>query len=174
MPCMLKGLHSNLDEPSWDIVGAHMTSAMVVAEQAGVRMMKEYFEIEASKATPQYGFRKGLKLFNDKGYQAAKHELKANLLGRGCNNKLSSKDLTWDIRKQALGYLMFLKRKRSGKMKGRGCANGRPQREYITKEESSLPTVSLYALMGSCLMDAMDDRKVITVDIPGTFLQGEW
>ena len=86
---------------------------------------------------------------------------------------LSSKDLTWDIRKQALGYLMFLKQKRSGKMKGRGCANGRPQREYITKEESSSPTVSLYALMGSCLMDAMDNRKVITVDIPGAFLQGE-
>ena len=59
-------------------------------------------------------------------------------------------------------------------MKGRGCANGRPQQEYITKEESSLPTVSLYALMGSCLMDAMDDRKVITVDIPGVFLQGNW
>ena len=86
---------------------------------------------------------------------------------------LSLKDLTWNIRKQGLGYLMFLKRKRSGKMKGRGCANGRLQREYITKEESSSPTVSLYALMGSCLMDAMDNRKVITVDIPGAFLQGE-
>ena len=28
--------------------------------------------------------------------------------------------------------------------------------------------------MGSCLMDAMDGRKVITVDIPGAFLQGDW
>ena len=28
--------------------------------------------------------------------------------------------------------------------------------------------------MGSCLMDAMDSRKVITVDIPGVFLQGDW
>ena len=87
---------------------------------------------------------------------------------------LSWKNLTWDIRKQALGYLMFLKRKRSGKMKGRGCADGRPQRECITKEESSSPTVSLYAFMGSCLMDAIDGRKVITVDIPGAFLQGDW
>ena len=68
---------------------------------------------------------------------------------------------------------MFLKRKRSGKMKGKGCADGRPQREYITKEESSSPTVSLYALMGSCLMDAIDGRKFITVDIPGAFLQGD-
>ena len=69
---------------------------------------------------------------------------------------------------------MFLKQKRSEKMKGRGCTNGRPQLEYITKEEPRLPTVSLYALMGSCLIDAMDSRKVITVDIPGAFLQGDW
>ena len=87
---------------------------------------------------------------------------------------VSWKDLTWDIRKQALGYLMFLKRKRSGKMKGRGCADGRPQQEYITKKESSSPTVSLYALMGSCVMDASDDKRVITVDIPGDFLQWNW
>ena len=83
---------------------------------------------------------------------------------------LSWKDLTWNICKRALGYLMFLKRKLSGKMKGKGCADGRPQREYITKEESSSPTVTLYALMGSCVIDTLDDRKVITVDIPGAFL----
>ena len=59
-------------------------------------------------------------------------------------------------------------------MKGRGCADGRPQRDYITKEESSSPTVSLSVLMGSCVMDALDDRKVITADISGAFLQGDW
>ena len=37
-----------------------------------------------------------------------------------------------------------------------------------------MPTVSLYALMGSCVMDALDNRKVITVDIPGVFLQEDW
>ena len=52
-------------------------------------MMKEYFEIEASKSTPQYGFRKGLKLFGDKEYQAAKDKLETNLLGRGCIDMLS-------------------------------------------------------------------------------------
>ena len=66
----------------------------MVAEQAGVRMMKEYFENKASKATPQYGFRKRLTLFGDEGYQAAKNELKVNLLGRGCINMLSWKNLT--------------------------------------------------------------------------------
>ena len=28
--------------------------------------------------------------------------------------------------------------------------------------------------MGSCLMDAINGRKMITVDIPGAFLQGDW
>ena len=66
------------------------------------------------------------------------------------------------------------KEEKSRKMKGQGCADGRPQRDYITKKESSSLTVWLYALMGSCVTDALDDRKVIMVDIPGTFLQGVW
>ena len=59
-----------LDGDYWNRIASHIchvVGAMVVAEQAGVRMMKEYFEIEASKSTPQYGFRKGLKLFGDEG-----------------------------------------------------------------------------------------------------------
>lgn len=28
--------------------------------------------------------------------------------------------------------------------------------------------------MASCVMDALDKRNVITVDIPGEFLQGDW
>ena len=55
-----------LNRDYWNRMASHICpviGAMVVAEQAGVRMMKEYFEIEASKSTPQYGFRKGLKLF---------------------------------------------------------------------------------------------------------------
>ena len=71
-------------------------------------------------------------------------------------------------------YLMFLKRKRCGKIKARGCADGRPQREYLSKDESSSPTVSIYALMTSCLMDAIEGRKVATCDIPGAFLQVDW
>ena len=59
-------------------------------------------------------------------------------------------------------------------MKGRGYTDGRPQKEYMTEKEPSSPTVSLYALMGSCLMNAIDNRKVITVDIPGAFLQNDW
>ena len=57
---------NELDGPHWNQLNSHICpilGAMVVTEQAEVQMMKEYFEIEASKSTPQYGFRKGLKLF---------------------------------------------------------------------------------------------------------------
>ena len=91
---LTRNLQSDLDGIAWKSLYSHMVLAMVVAEQVGVRMMKEYFEIETSKATPQYGFRKGLKLFGDKSYQAAKNELKVNLLGRGCIDMLSWMDLT--------------------------------------------------------------------------------
>ena len=76
--------------------------------------------------------------------------------------------------KNGMTYLMFLKRKRTGKVKARGCADGRPQREYISKEDSSSPTVSIYALMAQCVMNAIEGRKVVTCDIPGAFLQSDW
>ena len=62
---------------------------------------------------------------------------------------------TLDIRKQTLGCIMFLKSKQSRKMKGKGCAKGRPHQEYITKEESSSPIVLLCDRTGLCLMNAM-------------------
>ena len=58
-------------------------------------MMKEHFEIEVSKSTPQHGFRKGLKLFGDEGYQAAKNKQETNILGTDYIDILSWKDLTW-------------------------------------------------------------------------------
>jgi hypothetical protein len=92
----------------------------------------------------------------------------------GAVKMLKPSEINKNIRYEALNYLMFLKRKRCGKIKARGCADGRPQREYISKDESSSPTVSIYALMTSCLMDAIEGRKVATCDIPGAFLQADW
>eukprot|EP00980_Cylindrotheca_fusiformis_P019025 scaffold6394_cov98-Cylindrotheca_fusiformis.AAC.1 len=68
---------------------------------------------------------------------------------------------------------MFLKEKRSGKIKGRGCADGRKQRIYKTKEETSSPTISVEALFLSCLIDAIERRHVMVVDIPGAFMHAD-
>jgi Reverse transcriptase (RNA-dependent DNA polymerase) len=68
---------------------------------------------------------------------------------------------------------MFLKKKRSGHIKGRGCADGRRQRLDIPKEEASSPTVTLESVFLTSLIDAAEDRDVATVDIPGAFLQAD-
>jgi hypothetical protein len=54
-----------------------------------------------------------------------------NLSGIGAVKMLKPSEINKNIRYEALNYLMFLKRKRCGKIKARGCADGRPQREYI-------------------------------------------
>jgi hypothetical protein len=86
-------------------------------------------------------------------------------------NGAKSHELTKEQKREALKYLMFLKEKRCGRIKGRGCADGRKQRLYKTKEETSSPTVSIEAVLFSCMIDAMEDCDVATLDIPGAFMQ---
>ena len=59
-------------------------------------------------------------------------------------------------RKEVLAYLMFLKRKPCGKIKGRGCADSRKQRAYITKEESKAPMVSTEAVFLTGVIDVLE------------------
>jgi hypothetical protein len=44
---------------------------------------------------------------------------------------------------------------------------------YKTKEETSAPTVSVESLFLSCVIDAKEQRKVVTCDIPGAFMQAD-
>ena len=65
-------------------------------------------------------------------------------------------ELTREQRVQALSSLMFLTQKRDGKIKGRACANGSKQREYINKESATLPTVAMDSLMIKAAIDAVE------------------
>ena len=56
------------------------------------------------------------------------------------------------------------------KIKGRGCADGRKQWDWISKEDTTSPTVSTEGLMLSCIIDEMKVRDVATAEIPGAFL----
>jgi hypothetical protein len=160
-----RGLNSTLDRPHWN---------NCVHTQYCMSVISGYGNLEATLSTPQYGFQKGLKVFGEDGYKATIKELDANLIGRNIIEMLPPEGITRDIFKMSLGYLMFLKRKRCGKIKARGCADGRPQREYISKDQSSSPTVANNALFTTCLVDAIEIRAVAICDIPGAFLQADW
>ena len=41
----------------------------------------------------------------------------------------------------------------------------------MSKEDASSPTSSLYAVLLSCIIDAMEGRDVATIDIPNALVQ---
>ena len=86
---------------------------------------------------------------------------------------LNMENMTIENKSSALRYLMFLTKKRIGRIKARGCADYSKQREYMTKEETYAPTVSAEALMISCLIYAKVGRDVATIDIPGAFMHAD-
>ena len=118
----------------------------------------------------QMSVKAGIKQFRKKGEEAIMLELE-QLLYHKVMQGHDAKTLTKQQKKAALKYLMFLKEKRCGKIKGRGCADGWKQRLYKTKDETSSPMITIESLFLTCLIDAMEERCVITCDIPGAFMQ---
>ena len=125
---------------------------------------------DVPEETAQMSMKKGLRVFGEEGYAAVKKEMQ-QLHDRKVMQPINRKDLTPAQKREALGYLMFLKKKQSGTIKGRGCADGRKQRAYITKEESTSPTISTEAMFLTAVVDAWESRKVAVLDVPGAFMQ---
>ena len=125
-----------------------------------------------SYVTAQMSAKKGLKIFKEEGPGALMKELRQVILMdvmSGCH----ARELSKDEKRRALRYkyLMFLKQKRCGMIKGRGCVDDRPQRLWKTKQETTSPTVSIESLFISCMIDAMEERDVATIDIPSAYMQ---
>jgi len=76
-------------------------------------------------------------------------------------------------KRDALEAINLIKEKRTGKIKGCTCADGRKQRKWINKEDTASPTVSLEALITSLLIDAFEERDVATFDVPGAYLNAK-
>jgi hypothetical protein len=66
---------------------------------------------------------------------------------------------------------MLLKKKWDGKIKGKTVAGGNNQRDYISKEDASSPTVTTESVLLSCIINAKEERGVAVVDIPNVFVQ---
>ncbi|MFN7263281.1 MAG: reverse transcriptase domain-containing protein, partial [Cyanobacteriota bacterium] len=122
--------------------------------------------------TAQMTAKKGLQYFGQRGADAILAEMK-QVHYRNVIRPRMSKDLTKEQKKQALRYLMFLKEKRCGRIKGRGCADGRKQRLWKTREETSSPTVRTESVFLSAVIDACEEREVVTLDVPGAFMQAD-
>ena len=118
----------------------------------------------------QLSLKMGLKTWKDKGRPAAKSEMKQLHM---CDTFITKhyKDLDVVQRKSILESHMFLKEKKNGDIKGRTVAGGNKKRDFISKEDSRLPTVSTEAVLLSCIIDAEEERDVTVIDIPNEFIQ---
>ena len=97
----------------------------------------------------QYIIKQGLKKFGQRGTDAVQVELE-QIDVRDVMDPKDASTLSKEQKRAALNYLMFLKKKRCGRIKGRGCADGWKQRLYKRKSETSSPIVAIKSLMLSC------------------------
>ena len=79
--------------------------------------------------------------------------------------------LTKKQKDQLLESHIFVEEKRDGTIKARKVIGGNKQRDYITKQDVSSPTVTAEAVMLTCVIDAQENRDVAVVDIPNAFVQ---
>jgi hypothetical protein len=118
----------------------------------------------------QYLLNKGLKVFGQRGCHASMKEMD-QLHHRSCFAPISVAEMTpteWRKKQQAL---MFLGEKRDGTIKGRMVYNGRPTREWLSREDSSSPTAALESIILTGVIDAHKGHDVMTCDIPNAFIQ---
>ena len=128
-------------------------------EDAFTLLMGDDAEQVFNFLTEQMSAKRGLQQFGEAGAEAIKKELE-QLVYRKVMQGRSAGQLTTVQKKAALRYLMFLKQKRCGCIKGRGCADGRKQHLWKSKDETSSPTISVEALFTTCLIDAKEGRDI--------------
>ena len=97
----------------------------------------------------------------------------AQLDYKGAYEPVHATDLTEPQRRGALRIINLIKEKRDGRLKGRSVADGRPQRAFYTKEETSSPTATPESVLLTALIDAVEDRHVVVADVTGAYLNAD-
>ena len=118
----------------------------------------------------QLSLKGGLKRWGTEARDAVHSEMK-QLHFRDTFQPTHYRDLSEQERKMLLESHMFIKQKRDGKIKARTVAGGNKQRDFISKEDSSSPTVATEAVLLTCIIDAEEGRDVAVIDIPNAFIQ---
>ena len=120
----------------------------------------------------QYILKKGMEIFKKDGEAAAYKELE-QLHNRACFTPIDVSTLSPTERKKCVDALMFLSEKRDGTVKGRMVYNGKPTRDWISREEVASPTVSSESVFVTAGVDAKEERDVMSTDIPNAFIQAK-
>jgi hypothetical protein len=83
---------------------------------------------------------------------------------------IRASDLSFEQKKNALHAINIIKEKRNGVLKGRTVADGRKQRPWYNKHETTSPTISNDSLMTILTVSAAEKRKIAMWDVEGAYL----
>ena len=117
--------------------------------------------LSVPKALKECGSEALMSLFNESGQMVTKEVF----------HPVQWESLSWKQKRQVLRSLMFLKRKRDGRLKSRFCVDGRPQKIFGVNMDPSSPTAGTQSIFISALIDATEGRVVKVVDIEGAYLK---
>ena len=109
-------------------------------------------------------------MFKEKGHAAAMKELN-QLHKRMCFTPVDINDLTASEKKKAIEAMMLLSEKKDKTVKNQMVYNGKPSCEWLTREDAASPTASLESIMITGVIDAKEERDVMTADVPNAFIQ---
>jgi len=116
------------------------------------------------KVMAQLSMKAAIKKWGEKAKFAISKEMK-QLHWRNSYVPKHYHTLTKKQKDRLLESHIFVEEKRDGTIKARKVIGGNKQRDYITKQDVSSPTVTAEAVMLTCVIDAQENRDVAVVDI---------
>ena len=81
--------------------------------------------------------------------------------------------MTKEEKEKAQRALTFLSEKNNGTIKVRTVYNGKPTQEWLSREDNLSPTASTEGVFLTAVVDAKEERDIMSSDIPNTFIQTE-
>jgi hypothetical protein len=145
-----------------------LEGAMIAAEW--IVEINNKATVQGASFAQQYMLKRGIKKYGERGSEAAMKELD-QLHQRNCFTPIDINKLTPSEKRKAQEALMFLTKKHDGKIKGRMVYNGKPTREWLSREDAASPTVSLESILLTAVVDAHEGRDVMSADVPNAFVQ---
>ena len=152
------------DPQVYNLVNMHAACTSAVTAPVAQRLFGFIFT--------QMSARAGIKKHGQPARDALTTEF-AQLDYKGAYDPIQATDLTDTQQAKALRIINLIKEKRDGRLKGRSVADGRPQRELYTKDETSSPTATPESVLLTTLIDAVEDRHVIVADVTGAYLNAD-
>ena len=145
------------------IKGVHDNNSLIdMDEKTHAQVMQKIFT--------QMSFKKGIEKYGNSAIEGMKKELRQMHLRNSFIPK-HKKDLTEQQWKNKCEAVNLIKEKSDGTIKGRCCADGRQQRKWISREESASPTAATESVLLTGVIEAKEQRNVITLDVPNAFIQ---